>query len=70
MSEDTKDADFVDDNDYPGKPEVLDGQPKFWMTRLLAIVQEPSPKDITPFLKPDVSLPIVKINIEGFESAS
>ncbi|CAG7556059.1 unnamed protein product [Fusarium equiseti] len=57
LAEDTKDGDFVDDNDEPEKPEVPDGQTKFWVTRLLAIV-------------PDVSPPIVKINIERFKSAS
>jgi len=43
LAEDTKDSEFVDGNDDPEKPEVQDGQTKFWVTRLLAIAQDPSP---------------------------
>ncbi|KAF4449275.1 hypothetical protein F53441_7437 [Fusarium austroafricanum] len=45
----------------PEEPEVSDNATKFWVTRLLAITQEP-PKDITPYLQPGTSLPVVETN--------
>ncbi|CAG7556075.1 unnamed protein product [Fusarium equiseti] len=69
LTEDVQDSDFVDIKDDPEEPDISDGRTRFCVTRLLAIAQE-APKDITPFLGPGVSLPIVKANVERFKPAS
>jgi hypothetical protein len=72
LAENINDDDLVDINDDAEDQEattVTDGQTKYWVTRLIAISQVP-PADITPFLNPGVSLPIVEANVVRFKSAS
>ncbi|KAI1013033.1 hypothetical protein LB503_001696 [Fusarium chuoi] len=47
---------------------VTDGATKYRVTRLLEITQEP-PKDITPFLVPDIPLPVIKADQQFSQSA-
>ncbi|KAJ4280559.1 hypothetical protein NW764_004907 [Fusarium oxysporum] len=58
LTEGIQDTEELVDDDDP-EDEVTDGVTKYLITRLLAITQDP-PKDITPYLMPDVSLPVVE----------
>ncbi|KAG5758921.1 hypothetical protein H9Q69_011027 [Fusarium xylarioides] len=61
-----RDEDDSEDDDNPEK-EVTNGTARHWVTRLLAITQEP-PNNIAPYLMPGVSLPVVQANQRLFQS--
>ncbi|KAI3585089.1 hypothetical protein IWW34DRAFT_843942 [Fusarium oxysporum f. sp. albedinis] len=66
LTEGIQDTEELVDDDDP-EDEVTDGVTKYLITRLLAITQDP-PKDITPYLMPDVSLPVVEADQQLFKS--
>ncbi|KAF6516592.1 hypothetical protein HZS61_003795 [Fusarium oxysporum f. sp. conglutinans] len=66
LLEGIQDTEELVDDDDP-EDEVTDGVTKYLVTQLLAITQDP-PKDITPYLMPDVSLPVVEADQQLFKS--
>lgn len=66
LTEGIQDTEELVDDDDP-EDEVTDGVTKYLVTQLLAITQDP-PKDITPYLMPDVSLPVVEADQQLFKS--